>query len=117
MRSSCAWVGGDTAPGSYGLGPAHSYQNGGSDSTTNAINSGDVVGVAVDLDAGLIWWSINGVWINDAGGTAGDPAAGTHERYSGLTGTYYPASAPGAADHTINATFSYPIPSGFTAWE
>lgn len=115
--STGTWVGGDTAPGSYGLGPAHSYQNGGSDSTTNAINSGDVVGVAVDLDAGLIWWHINGVWINDAGGTAGDPAAGTHERYSGLTGTYYPASAPGAADHTINATFSYPIPSGFTAWE
>lgn len=115
--STGTWVGGDATPGSYGLGPAHSYRNGGSDSTANAVNDGDVVGVAVDLDAGLIWWSVNGVWINDIGGTAGDPAAGTHERYSGLTGTYYPASAPGAAAHTINATFASAPPAGFSAWE
>jgi hypothetical protein len=43
--------------------------------------NGRVIGVALDLDAGKIWWSRDGVWQ-----ASGDPAAGTNEAFSGLTG-------------------------------
>lgn len=47
-----------------------------------------LVGMAVDLDAGKIWFSVDGVW-------SGDPEAGTGAAVSGLSGTYYLA---GSAD-------------------
>jgi len=108
--STATWVGGDAD--SYGIGPVHTYTNGSSNSTDQTVLDGSVVGVAVDLDAGYIWWAVDGAWIN-----GGDPAAGTSPRYTGLSGTYFPASSPGAAAHTINATFTYAPPSGFAPWE
>ncbi len=108
--STSTWVGGDAD--SYGIGPVHTYTNGSSNSTDQTVLDGSVVGVAVDLDAGYIWWAVDGAWIN-----GGDPAAGTSPRYTGLSGTYFPASSPGAAAHTINATFTFAPPSGFAPWE
>lgn len=75
--------------------------------------SGDVIGVAVDVVGGKIWFSKNGVWQ-----ASGDPVAGTNPAFSGLTGTLY--AAAGTFD---NATFTvrfksadlgYSIPSGYS---
>ena len=53
--------------------------------TSIAVN--DVVGVAVDLDSGKIWWSKNGTWQ-----ASGAPAAGTNSAYSSIpSGTYFPS--------------------------
>lgn len=103
------WVGGDAS--SYGIATNQTYTNGASTSAFTTVTDGNVVGVAVDLDAGRIWFAVNNTWIDSS-----DPATNTSPRYTGLSGTYYPASSPGAAAHTINATFSYAPPSGFSAW-
>lgn len=82
--------------------------------------AGDVIGIAVDVDAGKLWFAKNNTWVNDQGGTIGNPAAGTNQRATITTGkTYYPAVS--AEDWLLRANFAasdfaYPAPSGFAAW-
>ena len=71
----------------------------------------DVIGHALDMDAGKYWTSENGVW-------TGDPEAGTGEMFSGVTGTVYPAIGHIDANCQMLANFgasdfSYPVPVGF----
>lgn len=77
---------------------------------------GDVIGVAVDYDAGKVWFAKNNVWIS------GDPAVGTLPTFSGLAATldpfvtFYNAS-PAVMQVTGNFTtgqFAYAAPSGFS---
>ena len=75
----------------------------------------DIIGVALDLDNGKIWWSRNGVWQD-----GGDPGAGTGEAYSGLSGTFYAMVDVDDTGSQVTAsfgatTFSYSAPSGFTS--
>lgn len=80
----------------------------------------DVVDVAVDVDAKLIWWRKNGGnWNADAGA---NPAAGTGgEDISGLPDGLLPVvgiSASGGS-WTVNfgaSPYSYAAPSGFGNW-
>ena len=44
-----------------------------------AFTNSDVISVAFDADTGKVWFAKNGTWVNGASGTAGNPAAGTHE--------------------------------------
>jgi hypothetical protein len=78
----------------------------------------DVVQVA--LNNGKIWFGKNGTWQN-----GGNPAAGTGEAFSGLTGTLYPTislyKAP-TNPHIVVARFhpgalAYAPPSGFGPWD
>ena len=77
----------------------------------------DVIGIALDMDTGKIWWSRNGIW--QAGG---NPEMGIGARYSGISGAWYPAiSLTSYYDEYATANFgttdfSYPTPSGFVAW-
>ena len=84
------------------------------------INSGDVLMIAVDFDAGKIWYGKNGTWF---GSPAGDPAAGTNQSQTISTGVTY---APMFGRDSSNATttnyvnfgqraFSYTPPTGFKA--
>lgn len=83
----------------------------------NAWNAGDVIGVAVDMDVGSIWFSINNVWQH-----SGDPVAGTNPAYTGLTGTLYPMVAFYAGNASqLLAGFKawdlhYAPPTGFSPW-
>ena len=54
----------------------------------NAYTAGQYIGVALDLDNGKIYWSINGTFQN-----SGDPAGGSGEAYSSISGTFAPAFA------------------------
>lgn len=82
----------------------------------SGFSDGDIVMMAVDLDNEKIWWGKNGTWFN-----SGDPAAGTNEAFSSLTGTYFLAfgspSSSGAKNLTLKtiASYSYSPPSGFTS--
>lgn len=78
---------------------------------------GDVVGMAVDFDANIGWYSLNGAWQ-----VSGNPAAGTNG--FGLPGgvTWYINgglySSP--MQHTLRTSvseFSYTMPSGFSIWD
>lgn len=84
------------------------------------INSGDVLMIAVDFDAGKIWYGRNGSWF---GSPAGDPAAGTNQSQTISTGVTY---APMFGRDSSNATttnyvnfgqrpFAYTPPTGFKA--
>ena len=80
-------------------------------------DAGAIIGIALDLDNGKIWWSKNGVWQ-----ASGDPGAGTNEAYSGLSGTFFPMyslhTSPAAGTVNFGASaFTYTIPSGFSMLE
>ena len=45
---------------------------------------GDIGQVAIDVDAGKVWFGRNGTFFANDGGSDGDPAAGTNESFSGL---------------------------------
>lgn len=77
------------------------------------LTNGQVVSVAVDLDADKIWWAINGNWFE------GDPSTGSGGSYSNLSGTIFPALSI-SVDMTVTAnfgasSFAYSVPSGFNS--
>jgi hypothetical protein len=81
----------------------------------SAMSAGDIVGVALDLDNGKIWFSINGTYPN-----SGDPAAGSNEAFSSLSGMFQPAFAAdyGTGNSTLIAnfgqrSFNTAAPAGF----
>lgn len=101
------------------------YQQTGDKYTNNAAaafgatwTTGDVLSVALDMDAGKVWFGKNGVWQG-----SGDPAAGTNPAFSGLTGTVFawvslyrnlsPAHVM-TANFGQNA-FAHAVPAGFSA--
>jgi hypothetical protein len=118
--SGSLWPGSD----GFGAGGSFAYRPDNGNKTTNSTGTSygatftttDVIGCALDLDNGKIWWSKNGTFI-----ASGDPAAGTNEAYSGLSGTFSPAWGyinPGAQTLTVNfgqRAFAYTAPSGFKA--
>lgn len=91
------------------------YINGSASAYGTSVSAGDIIGVAVDMDNGKIWFSRNGTWQN-----SGDPAAGTNPGTTGLSGTYYPGfeDAASGTNATFEAnfgqrTFAYTPPTGF----
>ena len=110
-------AGGDTNSWAIRHSQAKTYYN--NVGTSYTFSSATVMQIAVDIDAGKIWFGHDGTWVG-----GGDPALGTGADYTGLTGPLYPVvslyftSAP-APDTTINAgdsAFNYTPPSGFSAW-
>ena len=108
--------GGDAA--SYGTNRIYKFHSGsGTSYGGDGYGSGDVVlGTALDLDNGKIWWSFNGAWIAN-----GNPAAGTYPAYTGLSGTFYPMVGiwDTASPATVNfgaTAFTYTPPTGFSAY-
>lgn len=82
-----------------------------------AFSQGDTLGVA--MNNGKVWFSKNGTWQN-----SGDPAAGTGQAFSGLSGTLFPivAMPDGTNIESVIAAFRsvdflYSPPSGFPSWE
>jgi hypothetical protein len=69
---------------------------------TSYVASTDIIGVALDMDNGRVFFSKNGVWQN-----SGDPAAGTNAAYTGLVGDFSPAWSIGVASNsfTLNVNF------------
>tara|TARA_R100000458_G_C8276759_1_gene252165 strand:- start:852 stop:3767 length:2916 start_codon:yes stop_codon:yes gene_type:complete len=86
-------------------------------------DDGDVIGMALDLDNGKIWWSKNGTWQ-----ASGDPANGTNAAFTdlltcGSSGWYSILGASGQCGsyalmnlNTGMKPFNYAPPSGFKPW-
>ncbi len=76
---------------------------------------GDIMQIAVDADAGKVWFGVNNTWF-----ASGDPAAGTNESYSGLSGdlnigvSNYTATAVSQMNFGQHG-FTYTLPSGYKA--
>jgi hypothetical protein len=95
------------------------YWNNNSSTSTGVITghgSNTVLGVAVDRDAGKIWFSIDGTFVN-----SGAPASGTNAQFTNLpsTGVLFPgASCATGKKFILNAgqrAFAYSAPSGYKA--
>jgi hypothetical protein len=109
-------------PGSSTITYGYYGNNGNKYNSTNAAygntyGAADIVGVALDLDNGKIWFSKNGTFQD-----SGDPAAGTNAAYSSISGTKQPAvgDVGGAASIDVafnfgQRAFAYTAPSGFKA--
>ncbi len=80
-----------------------------------AFVAGDVIGVAVDIGTGKIWWSRNGTWQ-----LSGNPATGVNPVYTNVTGDLYPSISHYTlnSENTIQtgADASYALPEGFEYW-
>jgi hypothetical protein len=82
--------------------------------------AGDVIGLAIDFDAGLAWWSKNGVWQ-----ASGDPENGLNGQSFTPNSAFYPAfwlqdgqPSPPQSQLTSNfgaTAFNTAPPTGFTA--
>lgn len=74
---------------------------------------GDVIQVA--FNNGKVWFGKNNTWV-------GNPAAGTGEAFSGITGTIFPMVTMGENPTRVGMRFAtdyftYSPPSGFAPWE
>jgi hypothetical protein len=81
----------------------------------NTYTNGDIIGVALDMDNGKIYFSKNGTWQN-----SGNPATGTNPAYSSISSTLAPAvsTLENGANAIINfgqRPFTYTPPTGFVA--
>ena len=77
--------------------------------------AGDVIGVAMDLDNGKIWFSKDGTYQD-----SGDPAAGSDAAFTTLSGSYAPCIQQSSASAVFTAnfgqsSFSTAAPTGFSA--
>ena len=114
---SSGFPGGYTANGfGYGSDGNKYVNNGAGAAFGSTFTSGDVIGVAIDIDAGKVWLAKNNTWQ-----ASGDPAAGTNAAYSPTAGTpLYPCVGTynGAGTHSANfgqRPFAYTPPTGFKA--
>lgn len=81
--------------------------------------AGDVVSVAVDIVAQLLWVRVNGgIWNGNA---ANDPTAGTGGySFSGMGAALFPEFSARASSGTANfgaSAFVYPTPVSFSSWD
>ena len=78
----------------------------------NSWTTNDYIGCSVDMDAGKIWFSKNGVWQN-----SGDPVAGTGEAFSGISGLVYFGCIVVTNSITVlnfgQTAYQYSAPTGF----
>lgn len=77
-----------------------------------------VIGIAVDLSAGNIWFALGNVWQ-----ASGNPSGGTNAAFTGLTGTLYPGCSIYSGNGSYltasfkSSAFRYAPPTGFSAWD
>lgn len=80
--------------------------------------AGDIIGIALDLDNGKVWFSKNGTWQ-----ASGDPAAGTNAAFTDITGSDgwtfgvsgYGSGGDNCAVNFGQRPFIYTPPTGFKA--
>jgi len=115
------------------------YKNGsvtGSD-VQDDIATGDIVAIALDVDAGKVWFARNGTWINGSASASTTLDASNHDTTVTVGETYTPAFSGESADWQVNfgqddsfsgtstsqgntdssglGSFYYAVPSGFKA--
>jgi hypothetical protein len=84
----------------YGGGTAISYGD--------AYVTGDIIGVALDLDNGALWFSKNGTWQNSATQTEVENGTTTNAAVTGLTGEWFFGTGMGTSSEVSNMNFGSP---------
>jgi hypothetical protein len=52
----------------------------------SGVGVGSIIGIALDMDNGKVWWSVNGTFVS-----SGNPATGSNAQYSSISGNATPA--------------------------
>ena len=82
-----------------------------------AFTSSNLLQVAIDIDAGKIWYGVDNTWVNDDSGNAGNPAAGTYPINTFTGGTrMFPKVINNLGTCTLNfgqQGFAHTPPAGF----
>jgi len=106
--NTATYLGNDANSWSYYNNPARAYNNGSYTAYGATYTTGDIIGVALDMDAGTLVFYKNGV----SQGTA----------FSSLSGTFFPAASDGSnsasASYVLNfgqRPFTYTPPTGYVA--
>ena len=138
------YLGQDAHSYSYGAENGNKTNSGSASSYGNSFTTGDILGVALDLDNNKLYFSKNGTWQNSGDPTSG--STGTGAAYtvtaaaSSLTGFYHFAFGDESASHSVtaqanfgngyfgttavasagtnasgNGIFEYDVPAGYTA--
>jgi hypothetical protein len=126
-----------SSTGEYGYYSNGNKRNNGATATSygNTYTTNDIIGVALDLNNGAIWFSKNGTWQNSATQAQIEAGTTTNASETGLSGTFFFGTANGASGTTGVAfdnnfgsppysansytdgagygNFSYAVPSGF----
>ncbi len=118
--AALTYPGNDALGWGYKASTGNRYWNNVNSAYGDAWTDGDVIGVAVNLDTGYIWFAKNNVWQN-----GGDPVAGTNPAKINVSGTVYPMAGPyGSNGDSIHCDgrfalqdMSYSPPSGFSVWD
>jgi len=82
----------------------------------DGFTTGDIVGVALDLDNGEIYFAKNNTWQNSS-----NPVTRTNPAYTSISGTFYAMCSPYTNTNkgrifTQIGEFNYTPPTGFSAW-
>jgi hypothetical protein len=85
-----------------------------------SITAGAVWKIALDQDAGKLWYGYNSIWYDGSGGTTGNPATGANAVVTGLSAsdTFFMYVGAYFASWDCNfgqRPFAYTAPSGFKA--
>ena len=82
-----------------------------------AFTSSNLLQVAIDIDAGKLWYGVDNTWVNDDSGNAGNPAAGTYPINTFTGGTkMFPKVINNLGTCTFNfgqQGFAHTPPAGF----
>jgi hypothetical protein len=106
-----------TGQRAYRMGNGNKISGTSSTSYGNAFALNDILGVAIDMDSGKMWFAKNNTWQ-----VSGDPVAGTNATFTDLSGTTWSVYAGLAGQTTANGSinfgqqpFAYTPPTGFVA--
>jgi len=97
----------------YNASTGDKQNNGTNTSYGSSYTSGDIIGVAMDLENGAVWFSKNGTWQNSA--TQSEIEAGTTTN-SAFTFTVGGSYAPYVADNTSGVAFTWLVNFGNPAF-
>jgi hypothetical protein len=130
VNSTFTYIGSTTLSWGYHAGNGKLYNNGSNTTYGNTYTTGDIVGIALDMDNGKVYFHKNGTYQNSS-----NPTTQTNPAATGLTGYYYmgtscyfspaevrqlnygspPYSANSYTDGAGYGNFSYAVPSGYYA--
>ena len=141
--SGIDYIGDDTDGVAYQPGASALYYNGGSVGSYGSAAQGDIIGVALDIDNGYVYWSKNGTFLNSGVPTSGGSGTGGYalSNLQGSYGDYYifgvsvagtsgtrtiscnfgqgffgtTAVASAGTNASNHGVFEYDVPAGYTA--
>ena len=113
--AALTYPGSDTNGYGYNGNNGYKFYGGSSSSYGDSYTDDDIIGVALDLDNGEIYFAKNNVWQNNS-----DPAARTNPAYTGLSGIFFAMAGMYHDVEQVTSQFdsgeqTYSPPSGFTS--